>query len=113
MSGKSLHFIAAGGLVKIGVAGSVKRRLEAIPAVCPLPLTLIKSWRCTDAEKLEAELHNRWPFGIATTNDLRRRKANWKNSVPSWMARNNFAAKRPRWKRSAGNWMASERDYAG
>lgn len=48
------------GVVKIGIASHVKKRVRSLQTSCPFPIKLLKSWMCTDARSLEELLHSKY-----------------------------------------------------
>ena len=49
-----------GGLIKIGKADNVERRIGEIQRMSPIPLNILCTIKCKDANNLEHSLHNRF-----------------------------------------------------
>jgi len=48
------------GLVKIGIATDVRRRMKNLQTNCPFPLKLLKNWKCNDPLTFERKLHSKY-----------------------------------------------------
>src|SRR6185503_5451365 len=55
-----VYLIGSNDYVKIGIATNVKKRFSSLQTASPVPLKLLKSWRCANAWTKELKLHRRY-----------------------------------------------------
>lgn len=61
--GKWVYVVKCGEFYKVGIANSVKRRLETLQTATPYRIELVKAWQCSDAAKQERTIHGLlWRF---------------------------------------------------
>jgi hypothetical protein len=52
-----LYLISGGGLIKIGIADDVQKRIKTLNLASPVPLELVASFFVSNAMSVEGELH--------------------------------------------------------